>query len=288
MADSSRWTEVRLHVDSVDAPTVSEALIRAGATGTWLQDYNDRVVVVGYFAPGVPAQERLATLRESLPGIAETLSPELRPRDTESWETVWRDQFQPVRIGDRWQVQAPWHPKPVEPGLELIVIEPGMAFGTGLHATTQMCLEALSHLPLVGATVFDVGTGSGVLAVAACLARARRVLASDCDPRALDSARRNLVRNGVADKVQLLLGRGLAGVVASPEVVIANLSSTGVLDLAEEMTTGRLRPQTYVCSGIPARRATEVETGLRKRGFGVVRRRTAGEWVSFETCAVRD
>jgi ribosomal protein L11 methyltransferase len=259
--------------------TVATAFIASGAAGTRVLDEPGGAVVLGYYPPGVDPHQRAVSAMASLPGIQPRADPETRPCPDQCWEAAWRDQFQPVRVRDRWSVQAPWHGP--APGYRVIEIEPGMAFGTGLHVTTQMCLDWMATAPLDGKAVVDVGTGSGVLAIAACTAGAATVVAIDCDPVALRSARRNVARNGVAGRVHLIQGRNLAGLRLDSAVVLANLTTSGVSVLAAELRDRQSPGGTLVASGIASEKAGDVESRLRSLGYHICLRRDVRNWTSL-------
>ena len=171
----------------------------------------------------------------------------------EDWLEAWKAQFTPIRVG-RFLVRPSWSDAAVSDAIE-IVLDPGMAFGTGLHPTTQQALEALSTLPLETKSVLDVGTGSGILAIAAAKRGASPVVAVDTDPLAVEAARENADRNGVA----IPIGSGSAADVPGRfDFVIANIVSAVLQQIAPDLVA-RLAPRgTLVVCGVaePSERAT--------------------------------
>jgi len=292
MPQHHEWTEVHLRTKSAHAPTLSEALIREGASGTWLQDDAGGTTIVAFFPSRTDVCSRLASVEAALPGLTPFPEPAVSGALARDWEQVWREQFHPFRVGERWAVQAPWHERPA--GIEIIEIEPGMAFGTGLHHTTRLCLEALLESEVAGSTVVDVGAGSGVLAVAAAKAGAARVLALDYDLEALLSAAGNVARNGVTERVHLFAASGVAAIrraaagrPAWADIVVANLTPTGVSELAGHLP-GVLRPGgRFLASGIAEPSARGVECRLLEQGFNITRRRQAEDWIAFEALLCR-
>jgi ribosomal protein L11 methyltransferase len=185
------------------------------------------------------------------------------------WERAWMDRFEPMRFGESIWI-CPWHVEP-DPAWPVVVrLDPGLAFGTGTHATTALCLEWLDAHDLAGRRVIDYGCGSGVLAIAAALKGAARVLAIDHDPQALDATRDNAQRNGVADRIEAVLPE--AGVEQAADVVVANILASPLIELAP-MLAAFLRPGgRLVLSGILTEQAEVVEaaylTRLRPAGRG--------------------
>ena len=171
----------------------------------------------------------------------------------EDWLEAWKAQFTPIRVG-RFLVRPSWSDAAASDAIE-IVLDPGMAFGTGLHPTTQQALEALSTLPLETKSVLDVGTGSGILAIAAAKRGASPVVAVDTDPLAVEAARENADRNGVA----IPIGSGSAADVPGRfDFVIANIVSAVLQQIAPDLVA-RLAPRgTLVVCGVaePSERAT--------------------------------
>lgn len=186
------------------------------------------------------------------------------------WHECWHAGLAPVRAG-RWTLTPSWL---ATGAADELVLDPGQAFGTGHHETTAVCLEALDAIPLEGRTVLDLGTGSGVLAIAAALAGAT-VTAVDTDPLAVEAATGNAARNGA----RVTVAHGSVGVVAGRtfDVVVANLYSATLARLAPALRDVVASDGTLVASGVGNERSHEVRTALEHVGLDVVA--TAGdEW----------
>jgi ribosomal protein L11 methyltransferase len=201
----------------------------------------------------------------------------------EDWEHSWKRFIKPARIGKNFWVTPPWLKPPKFRRRRIITIEPGMAFGTGAHATTRGCMEFLEIVAakLAGKkwSVLDVGTGSGILAIASQLLGATRIWAIDNDPVAVRVARENLRSNGMAGAV-ILSGRKLGSIRRSFTVVIGNLTAETIVELADALEK-RVAPGGYmVLSGILRPKAGTV---LRRfaENFRVLERRGNREWVTL-------
>lgn len=206
----------------------------------------------------------------------------------EDWANSWRQHFTPSRIGRRLVIKPTW--ESFEPTGDDVVIEidPGMAFGTGTHPTTRLCLEFLESIlatvekraiaPLPApADLLDVGTGSGILAVAAAKLGARNVVAIDIDARAVEVTIENLALNGVADMVQVST-TPLAEVTGRYDVVVANILAEELVRLADHLIA-KLRPGGYlILSGILVEREELIAAGFAGRGLEPVGTRRAEEW----------
>jgi ribosomal protein L11 methyltransferase len=287
MTAARRWLElvVPVHAEAVEA--VSEILTRVGHQGiavdlpveprggldhtvkAYLLDDGEVVAKVN------DVRDALGHLQAfGLGPIGELVAREIKEED---WLESWKAQFTPLRIG-RFLVRPTWSDAQVADLIE-IVLDPGMAFGTGLHPTTQQCLVALSTLALEGRSVLDVGTGSGILAIAAAKRGASVVVAVDTDAISVEAARENTTRNGVVIPV----GEGSAGDVPGRfDVVIANIVSP-VLQLIARDLVARLAPKgILIATGIsapsePQTRAAFVEAGLKT----LVDRTQRDDWVGL-------
>ncbi len=214
------------------------------------------------------------------------------------WATAWRSYVLPVRVG-RLVVKPSWIPAPKPSGLTVIEIDPGMAFGTGSHPTTRLCLRVLQDYvacrerPLAGPrrsratrrraqgegpVVFDVGTGSGILAIAAARLGAARVWAVDDDPVAVAVARENARQNGVASRVRVVRGTGLGRAPGRADLVLANLIAETIIPVLARVSRHLVPGGVFVGSGIIAGRLSAVERAARTAGLRRLRVLAQGEW----------
>ncbi len=176
------------------------------------------------------------------------------------WERAWMDRFQPMRFGDSIWI-CPWHIEPRPEWGVVVRLDPGLAFGTGTHPTTALCLEWMDAMKFSGKTVTDYGCGSGVLAVAAALKDAAKVFAIDHDPQALTATRDNALRNNVSERIETALPGELDD--ARADVVLANILAGPLIELAEQIA-GLVRPGgSLVLSGILEEQADEVENAYQ-------------------------
>lgn len=199
----------------------------------------------------------------------------------DDWVSLLHGGFETVAVGPLLIVPAA-APQPLPPGATLLKINPGLGFGTGTHPTTRLCLEFLCERLRPGLSVLDVGTGSGILAVAAALLGAPRVLAVDIDPDALENAAGNLKINGVADKVELRPGSIEQAVGRTFDLVLANILAVTVIELLQQ-GLGRLVAVggEIVLSGFAPEENERVAYALGAQGFGVSEIRTSGQWAAL-------
>ena len=280
------WLEIAVpaHAEAVEA--VSEILSRVGYNGIAVEVPLERGAgadhtVKAYVVEDADAFAKVSDVRDALGHLqAFGLGPigELVARrvDDKDWLESWKAEFVPIRIG-AFLVRPTWSEAVAGDSVEL-VLDPGMAFGTGLHPTTQQCLEALSTLPLEGKSALDVGTGSGILAIAAAKRGASPVVAVDTDSLAVGAARENAVRNGVAIPV----GEGSAADVPGRfDVVIANIVSPVLQRIAPDLAARLSGGGTLLVAGIsaPAERATR--EALESARLEVLDRTVRDDWVAL-------
>ncbi len=214
----------------------------------------------------------------------------------EDWEVAWRKHYHTLRVGRRWVVTPSWLDYAPRPDDLVITLDPGLAFGTGLHPSTQLCLELLETLPVSGAHVLDLGTGSGILAIAAARMGAAQVLALDVDATAARTAGENVGVNAVADVVTVLHGTlgipvpttadGATPSCIAPEVqfdlAIVNIVARVISEHAHQLA-GAVRPGgQLIASGILAEREAIAVGALTQAGFAPVARRTRRDWVALQ------
>jgi ribosomal protein L11 methyltransferase len=204
----------------------------------------------------------------------------LRIQAERDWFKKWRQQLQPFVLGSRFQV-VPFD----KPGLPLvkgrlsICLEPGMAFGTGTHETTQLCLEALERYVTPASTCLDVGTGSGILAIAAFRLGARKVVACDTDPIAIEIAAANGEKNRCASKIRWVLGEIDQVPRFQPDVLVANLTIE-LIEQKFQKFDQRLKPGSWlILSGVLSNQASRLARLRRKSSLKLKARRKKGEWI---------
>ena len=275
-------------VDAIAIPEAREAiaygLMEAGALGTETNDLAAGVSVSGYYEHHPELDLVRGTLRDALRiyDLAEAALIDLKIREVpdRDWLAEWKKDWRPVEVG-RFIIAPPWiesEPGAVATGSIIISIEPGMAFGTGTHETTRLCLKAIEKY-FRGGSFLDVGTGTGILAIAAAkMFPAARIEAVDTDPAAVEIARENARLNGVGDRITFRAG-SVSEQTSSVDLVCANLTApviVALLPLLLGATCGRL-----VLSGILAEQIDLVQTRLLDLGVEDFENERDGEWVAL-------
>jgi len=205
---------------------------------------------------------------------------EVNTRDLveDNWEISWRQFFKPRRIGNRFVVRPTWEEFESQPDDLVIVLDPGQAFGTGDHPTTRLCLELLETVPVEGKRVVDVGCGSGILSIGACLLKPESVLAIDIDPIAVEVTKENMKLNEV--QFDAVTGSGLATPEGGWDLVISNIISATLIRLARDVRLAISESGRWVVSGIIVDNWPDVLFAAQKAGFKLVEKREEDGWVA--------
>jgi ribosomal protein L11 methyltransferase len=289
-----RYFEVSLHATSETEEALGDFLFSEGALGLVAEDLPGeppRKLIRASFSESLsvdPLVEGLRRYQDSLAALgfsgadARIVVHEL---PIEDWERINREQFEPLLVGRRLVIAPPWHQGPLAEDRLLIRINPAMTFGTGYATTTRMCLEALEAFmdrwpEKRGPMVLDVGTGTGILAIAAAALGAQRVVAVDTDPDACAAARENLALHDCADRVQIIHG-GIEDVGSDQrfDMVLANLDARILPPLFHSLTT-RLAPAgRLIVGGIMVKEEGIVTPAMRASHLRTLERRTQGEWL---------
>ena len=285
-AQARAWYALDVTLERAAREAVEYALMEAGALGTESMDESGELMrAVAYFDEPPGREQVRAALFEALRiyGLPSSSVRDMQQREVarRDWLGEWKKSWQPVAVGERFIVAPPWSEVEDARGRIVIRIEPGMAFGTGTHETTRLCLAAIEKY-FEGGSFLDVGTGTGVLAIAAALLRPQaRIEACDTDADAVEIARENARLNGVAAQVSFRVGTvDDAVATASASLVCANLTADVIVPLLPALigaTCGSL-----ILSGILKTQAEWVRQGLHELGITQAREvATYGEWVAI-------
>jgi len=288
--NTETWTQWRLFTAPENTELCAQILLDAGCTGTQIDDCavqfdesedativaKTEAVVTGYLSSTGPNAEHIHEFSERVQTELQSFGIEARlesePIDDQDWSTNWRENFPPLHIGP-FLIVLSWEEVDIGDAIP-IRLDPGLAFGTGQHPTTRLCLELLAEqlrqhqsTPGGGPTLLDVGCGSGVLSIAAAKLGAR-VTASDLDPWCTRATKENAAANEV--QVEVVQEANMDWVQDKFDIVIANLMSALLIGLANDLASATRENGTLIVSGISAPRAKEVEAALNAAGFSTV------------------
>jgi len=296
-----RWLELTVEVDVEAVEAVSEIFGRLGRGAAvrptrLIRDPNDELSaredptapyeITAHLpeddaaAAAVEATERALWHLQAF-GLRPVSSLRVRSVDESAWAEAWKRDYVPQRIG-RVVIVPSWLEEPIAPDEVALRLDPGMAFGTGLHPTTRGCLTLLQAISPMPSRVLDVGSGSGILALAALRLGAQRADCLDTDPVAVEATLANAAANGLADRVRAVAGTLPPRPAGEPHpLVLANLVAAVLIELAEPLAAHVAPGGRLLASGIIEGRADEVLSALSSAGFVVEERLNDGEWVSL-------
>lgn len=303
-----KWLEIIVVTSQEAKEAVADMLYCRGATGVIVEDselphgaldnedYAERpepnipleeVRVTAYLPIGKNAPGLVEGLQSSLaalvecgldPGRAEVVLSEVQEED---WATAWKAYFKPLRIGERLVVKPTWEDVEPAPHEVVVEIDPGMAFGTGTHPTTVMCLMLLEKQGLAGCRVLDLGCGSGILALAAARLGAGSVVAADYDPIAVAAAEENVRQNGLADVIEVVESSLFSRVEGRFDVIVANLTAKIIIEALPDVPGHLAAGGVLIVSGIIREKLAVVEDELVRQGLSMAEVRAEGEWVAL-------
>jgi ribosomal protein L11 methyltransferase len=301
-----RWLELSVEADVEAVEAVSEILGRV-AEGTAVQparlirDPSDELVaredpdapfvVTAHVADGPDASDAVDATERALWhlqafGLRPVGELQVRAVDDADWTDAWKRHYVPQRIG-RVVIVPSWVPYEAAPDDAVVILDPGMAFGTGLHPTTRACLDLLQGIEPVPPRVLDVGCGSGILALAALRLGAESAVGWDTDPLAVDAARANAERNGLEGRLEVRQGSTPKMAEERYPLVLANLVAAVLVDLAPRLAAHLAPGGVLVAGGIIAERADEVVQAFESAGLTVGDLLDDGEWVALRLEAGR-
>ncbi|WP_342414930.1 50S ribosomal protein L11 methyltransferase [Paenibacillus sp. FSL R10-2782] len=314
------WHEITIHTTEEAVEMISNFLHEAGAGGVSIEEsgslnkprdtsygqwydrpLNDipegQATIKGYFAEEIemdvirsqiePRVEELRTF-DIDPGEVRY---ELKTVNEDDWANAWKQYFKPLRVSDRLTIKPTWEAyDPASEDEKIIELDPGMAFGTGTHPTTSLCLRALESVIKGGEEVIDVGTGSGILAIGAVQLGAKHVLALDLDPVAVSSARENTHLNGLEDRITIKESDLLSvlnasdptlGIQLPVKLVVANILAEIILLFIDDVYKALEPGGIYIASGIWKNKEEVVENALKAAGFDIAETCRDEDWLAF-------
>lgn len=306
-----KWSEIAIHTTHEAIEAVANILHEAGASGVVIEDsvepdriHEDRfgeiyaldkndfpidgVIVKAYLPVNSFLIETMKDISQSIEGLAEfgldvgKNAIQTNEIDEEDWATAWKQYYHPVKISGRFTIVPTWEAyEPIESDELIIELDPGMAFGTGTHPTTVMCLQALEKYVKPGQTVVDVGTGSGVLSIGAALLGASHIHALDLDDVAVVAAKENILLNKVDKKITVTHGNLLDSIKEPADIIIANILAEVILSFSQDAYAILPEDGLFIVSGIIGQKRDLVKDDLIQKGFDIVESVLMEDWVAI-------
>ena len=300
------WTEIKITVDTKDIDTAGDIANMVVPYGIYIEDYSDlereameiahidlidedllakdrtKGIVHIYIDPQDHPQEAAAFLTERLAAAGIENEIDLTQCKNADWENNWKQYFHPIKIGERLLIRPTWEDEYDAEGRAVLHLEPGLAFGTGSHETTRLCLEALEKNIKGGEKVLDVGCGSGILAIATLLLGAESATGVDIDELAVKTAEENGKMNGFgSDRLKFIHGDLADKVSGKFDIVVANIVADIIMEFNKEVGKYLENDGIYITGGIIESREDEVLLSFAQNGFEVKERFEEKGWLVF-------
>lgn len=284
------WQEISVKTESEAVEAISEIFHRLGAGGVVIEDNDTHKVsysvVKGYLPVNKDLAGKLDELKEEIAEIAVRMGK--NPYETghiivndEDWANSWKKYFKPLKIGERIIIRPTW--EPYTPAMDEIVldIDPGMAFGTGSHASTSLCMRFLENYIKGGMKVLDVGTGTGILAMCAAKLGAKEVLAVDNDPVAVKVAEENIALNSLGNIVKTAQHDLLNGVNIKADLIVANIIAEIILKLITQVPACLKKGGIFIASGIIGERKNEIIEAAGRLNYQLLEEKEEEDWAAL-------
>ena len=297
------WTDLKISAPRIYADTVEAIATGISGGGIYIEDYADleqqvqeiahvdlieqdlldkdrnTVIVHLYLAPEENPAEIVELLNSRLIAAAVTYSLSLAGVEQEEWETAWKKYYHAMEIGNRLAICPSW--EEYTGNRTVIRLDPGMAFGTGTHETTSLCLAELDQLVQGGERMLDIGTGSGILAIAALLLGAESAEGVDIDPMCVRTAGENAQLNGVEGKLKVLVGDLSDKATGTYNIITANIVAAAIISLVPHVPPLLAKGATFIASGIIDTRKDEVIEAVEAAGLSVDKIHEKNGWVAL-------
>ncbi len=285
-----KWAKISIDTSPESEDALSNLFIEMGSGGVQIADDGSgshSVVISAYFPPDDMIGERISKLTRLLAYMREmgmnvgAGRVSVERLDESQWSEPWKEFFKPLPIGERILVYPSWEDVGECQSRDILIqINPQMAFGTGRHSTTMLCLELLEDTLEGGERVADVGTGSGILAIAAIKLGAREVVAIDVDEKAIPIARENAQLNGVGDRVHVVCGESLNPVDERYDVIVSNIASKAILSMIPDFGRYLNSGGKLILSGILDHEVSEIQDELENSDLMILETRFHEEWAA--------
>ena len=298
------WTEIIVEVKAEDIDAAAAIANMTVPYGIYIEDYSDlegEVMEIAhidlideellardrsiakihiYIDPEDNIDEAVSFLKERLSAAEIGYSIDLSKVQEDDWLNNWRKFFKPMPVGERLLINPSWYTDTDPQGRAVLNIDPGLAFGTGKHETTRLCLEAIERRLKKGDSVLDVGCGSGILGIAAVLLGADSAFGVDIDALAVRTANENAEVNGVGGRFTAIAGDLVDKVEGKFDLVVANIVADAIIALSASVKSFMKPDSLYIVSGIIDTRADDVRSAVRD-SFEIVEENTQGGWYCF-------
>lgn len=306
-----KWTEVQIKTTTEVEEIVTNIMYDLGVTGLAIEDPKDiiafqqseedwdfidpglikqdyeEVIIKGYFPESEDLIDKIELIRDSIeknpPGnlnksLGEVTVTEVYEKD---WAEAWKKYYKPIKIGQKIIIKPTWENYEKAEDEIMVELDPGMAFGTGTHETTTMCIEALENYVEKDDIVYDIGCGSGILSIVAAKLGAKKVIGVDLDELCTRVSKENIILNKVDDLIEIKQGNLLDVVHGKADIIVSNIIAEVIVDMIGSLKDYLKEGGIFIASGIIVPKIDLVKNKLIENGFKIVDTKVMGEWVSI-------
>ncbi|MCT4605286.1 MAG: 50S ribosomal protein L11 methyltransferase [Marinisporobacter sp.] len=306
-----KWIEVKIKTTTEALEAVANILYDVGVGGVAIEDPNDPIfqqkesgdwdymdesilesdfegaIVKGYLPESEDLLDKIELIKQSIEkipqynldkGLGEVTTSEVYEED---WANAWKKYYKPKKIGEQVVIKPSWEEYTPSPDDIVVELDPGMAFGTGTHETTMMCIQNLEKYVKDTSTVFDIGCGSGILSIVAAKLGAKEVIGVDLDEVAVKASKQNVLDNRVEDTVTIKHGNLMDVINGQCDIVVANIIADVIIYLSDFIKDFMKEKSVFIASGIILEKVDEVVNALEKNGMEIVEVRRQGEWAAI-------
>jgi ribosomal protein L11 methyltransferase len=306
-----KWIEVKVITTHEAVETISNILHESGAGGVVIEDPQDfkdlnddnrnwdyydesllnvideTAIIKAYLSESADLLDEINLIKDRIDLLADyninVGKGEITTSDVyeEDWATAWKKHYKPTKVGENIIIKPTWEQYQKEPKEIIIELDPGMAFGTGTHETTRLCIEFLESYVKEKDIVLDIGTGSGILGITAAKLGSEKVIGVDFDTTAIRVAKENIIVNKVENIVEIREGNLLHVIHEKADIVVANIIADTIIELSKDMNKFLKKDGIFIASGIILDRIEDVKKALKKENFKIVSIKTMGEWTAI-------
>ena len=303
-----KWVEVQIKTTTEAEDLVTNIMYDLGVTGLAIEDPNDilafqqseedwdfidpeiikqeyeKVIIKAYFPEDQDLTDRIELVRDNIERIpcdktgkslGEVTIMEVYEKD---WAEAWKKYYKPIKIGEKIVIKPTWEKYEKKDEEIVIELDPGMAFGTGTHETTIMCIEALETYMKKGDTVWDIGCGSGILSIVAAKLGAKKVIGVDLDKMCTKISNENIKINKVYDSVEIRHGNLFNSVDEKANIIVSNIIAEVIIDMVDHIDEYLLKEGIFIASGIILEKVEKVKEKLIKKGLKILEIKYMDEW----------
>jgi ribosomal protein L11 methyltransferase len=303
-----KWIEVQIKTTTELEEIVCSIMYDLGVSGLAIEDPNDilafqqseenwdfidpelinqdyeGVIIKAYFPESDDITDKIELVRESIErnplnetgkSLGQVTVSEVNDAD---WAENWKRYYKPVRIGDKIVIKPSWEDYEQKDGDIVIELDPGMAFGTGTHETTILCVEALEKYVKKDAIVYDVGCGSGILSIVAAKLGAKKVIGIDIDDLSVKTSKENVKINGVEEIVEIVKGNLLDNVSGKADIIVSNIIAEIIINMIPNLKDYLIHNGIFIASGIITEKLQLVKKALIDNGFNIVEEKVMNDW----------